>query len=66
MHVVPRLMGYRIYEEVVQLEHGELSKTFVHVYNDARGDTFRERLNAEKIKALEDSLKLTQVRTVGV
>ncbi|KAF9005315.1 amino acid transporter [Hymenopellis radicata] len=66
MHVVPRLLGYRIYEEVVQLEHGELSKKFVHVYNDARGDAFRERLNAEKTKALEDSLKSTQIMDVNV
>ncbi|KAJ7585652.1 high-affinity methionine permease [Mycena floridula] len=49
-HVLPRLLGYKIYEEVVQQEHGELSKRFVYVYNDTRGDAFRERLKTEQLK----------------
>ncbi|KAH8822955.1 high-affinity methionine permease [Flagelloscypha sp. PMI_526] len=46
-HVVPRILGYKIYEEVTQLANGELSKRFVHVYNDARGDEYRKRLQDE-------------------
>ncbi|KAF9005316.1 high-affinity methionine permease [Hymenopellis radicata] len=50
MHVLPRIRGYKIYEEVVQLANGELSKKFVYIYNDARGDAFRERVKAEAAK----------------
>ncbi|KAH8822954.1 high-affinity methionine permease [Flagelloscypha sp. PMI_526] len=46
-HVLPRIFGYKIYEEVTQLANGELSKRFVHVYNDARGDEYRKRLQEE-------------------
>lgn len=41
------MFGYKIYEEVKQLDHGELSKTFVRVYDDERGDEFRQRLKRE-------------------
>jgi len=41
------VFGYKIYEEVKQLDHGELSKTFVRVYDDERGDEFRQRLKRE-------------------
>lgn len=50
MYAVPKLLGYKVYEEVAQLEHGELSKTFRYVYNDERGDAFTERLRQEKDK----------------
>ncbi len=50
MHVLPRIRGYKIFEEVVQLSNGELSKKFVYIYNDARGDAFRERVKAEAAK----------------
>jgi len=41
------VFGYKIYEEVKQLDQGELSKTFVRVYDDERGDEFRQRLKRE-------------------
>lgn len=41
------MFGYKIYEEVKQLDQGELSKTFVRVYDDERGDEFRQRLKRE-------------------
>lgn len=51
MHVLPRIRGYKIYEEVTQLDNGELSKTFVNVYHDERGDVFREKLRRDAIAA---------------
>ncbi|PBL01523.1 high-affinity methionine permease [Armillaria gallica] len=56
MHVAPWLLGYKVCEEVVQLENGELSKRFVYVYHDHRGDAYRERLRleAEKLKREEN------------
>lgn len=41
------MFGYKIYEEVVQLSKRELSKRFVHVYHDSRGDAYRARLREE-------------------
>ncbi len=56
MHIAPWLLGYKVCEEVVQLENGELSKRFVYVYHDHRGDAYRERLRleAEKLKREEN------------
>ncbi|KAK0464818.1 high-affinity methionine permease [Armillaria novae-zelandiae] len=56
MHIAPWLLGYKVHEEVVQLENGELSKRFVYVYHDHRGDEYRERLRleSEKLKREEN------------
>ena len=49
-HVLPRVFGYKIYEEVVKQENGELSKRFIKVYDDHRGDDWRRKLATEKEK----------------
>jgi len=48
--ILPRIFGYKIYEEVVKQANGELSKQFIKVYDDHRGDEWRKKLAAEKEK----------------
>jgi hypothetical protein len=63
-HVLPRMFGYKIYEEVVKQENGELSKLFVKVYDDYRGDEWRRKLATEKEK--DERIKgLAPVEAVG-
>lgn len=68
MHVLPRAYGYKIYEEVVQLANGELSKKFIYVYHDHRGDEFRARLKLAKAKADADvgSVNASDTKNVTV
>lgn len=49
-YILPRAFGYKIYEEIVQQENGELSKQFIKVYDDHRGDEWRRKLATEKEK----------------
>jgi hypothetical protein len=63
-HVLPRMLGYKIYEEVVKQENGELSKQFIKVYDDYRGDEWRRKLATEKEKD-EQIRDLAPVETVG-
>ena len=49
-HVLPRAFGYKIYEKVVKQEHGGVSKQFIKVYDDHRGDEWRRKLATEKEK----------------
>lgn len=57
MHVLPKIFKYKIFEEVSQLSNGELSKRFVKVYHDHRGDEFRERLKKEAALILDTEEK---------
>ncbi|KAG8969116.1 hypothetical protein FRC03_004431 [Tulasnella sp. 419] len=51
----PRFFGYKIMEEIVQGENGELSKRFVRVYNDSRGEEWRRRRDASLQAQADDS-----------
>ncbi|KAG8905986.1 hypothetical protein FRB99_007843 [Tulasnella sp. 403] len=44
---LPRFFDYTICEEITRGENGELSKRFVRVYNDERGDEWRKRKGHE-------------------
>ncbi|KAG8853927.1 hypothetical protein FRB96_007936 [Tulasnella sp. 330] len=46
--LLPRVFQYTICEEISQGENGELSKKFVRVYNDERGDEFRKQRAEER------------------
>ena len=48
--VLPRVFGYKICETVIKQINGELSKQFIKVYDDHRGDEWRSKLAAEKEK----------------
>lgn len=63
-HVLPRVFGYKIYEKVVKQENGELSKQFIKVHNDHRGEEWRRRLATEKEKDGQ-TRDLMLVRAVG-
>ena len=62
--VLPRIFGYKIYETVIKQINGELSKQFIKVYDDHRGDEWRSKLAAEKEKD-EQIEGLTPVEAVG-
>lgn len=49
-YILPRIFGYKIYETVVKQANSELSKQFVKVYDDHRGDEWRRKVAAEKEK----------------
>jgi hypothetical protein len=42
--LLPRIYKYDIKEEIMVGEKGELSKRFVFVYHDHRGDEYRARM----------------------
>ena len=63
-YVLPRVFGYKIYEMVVKQENGELSKQFIKVYHDHRGEEWRRKLTTEKEKD-EQTKGLAFVKAVG-
>ena len=57
---LPKVFHYTICEEITKGDNGELSKRFVRVYNDERGDQWRkeqaERASENDAKSAEDVL----------
>lgn len=57
-------MNYTICEEITQGENGELSKRFVRVFNDERGDAWRQQRANEQDAEGDLTRETTKARDV--